>query len=69
MWHKCFVDDSVCNEWLEKLTNIIKKYSLHDGCNVDEIALFFKCLSDDTFILKGNTYLGGKQNKEWITIF
>jgi len=46
---------SVCNEWLGKLSNIIKEYSPGDMFNVDETALFFKCLPDRTFILKGET--------------
>jgi len=35
---------------------------------VDETALFFKCLYDRTFILKGETCSGDKQSKERITI-
>ncbi|KAL4121977.1 hypothetical protein QTP88_014392 [Uroleucon formosanum] len=55
------VNDSLCNEWLGKLTNIIKEYSPDDVFNVDETALFFKCLPNRTFILKGETCSGGKQ--------
>ncbi|XP_050546042.1 tigger transposable element-derived protein 6-like [Daktulosphaira vitifoliae] len=36
------VNDSLCNEWLGKLSNIIKEYSPDDVFNVDETALFFK---------------------------
>jgi len=62
------LNDSLCNEWLGKLSNIIKEYSPDDVFNVDETSLFFKCLPDRTFILKRETCSGGKQSKERITI-
>lgn len=36
------VDQGVCDEWIEKLTSLIKTYKLEDIYNADETGMFFE---------------------------
>lgn len=62
------VDQGVCNQWIEDLPSLLEGYDPNNIYNADETALFFKCLPDKTFTLKGEQCHGGKQSKERLTI-
>ncbi|CAF1684530.1 unnamed protein product, partial [Adineta ricciae] len=46
------VDSETVEDWTSRLPMILENYDLHDVYNCDETGLFFKLLSDRTFILK-----------------
>ncbi|KAL4084154.1 hypothetical protein QTP88_027987 [Uroleucon formosanum] len=62
------VDVQKCSVWINNLPKLIENYSPDDIFNVDETGLFFKCLSDKTFIFKGQSCSGGKHSKERVTL-
>lgn len=62
------VDVNKCSQWIEDLPLILRNYSADDIFNADEAGLFYKCLPDKTFTLKGESCHGGKLSKERITI-
>ena len=58
------VDDNVCTWWTNDLPDLLRDdYSLNDIFNLDESALFYKCLPDKTFTLTGASCHGGKLSK------
>lgn len=60
--------EKTCDEWKEKLKQILQKYRAEDVFNIDESGLFFKCLPDSTLCFKNEKCLGGKRSKERITV-
>ena len=47
---------------------LLKKYSIEDIYNADEIALFYKLMPDKSLVLKGESCHGGKLSKERVTV-
>lgn len=62
------VDDAVCVEWKEQLSDLVGDYQPEDIYNADETGLFYKCLPDKTLTFKGDPCSGGKHSKERITV-
>ncbi|XP_056649105.1 tigger transposable element-derived protein 4-like [Diorhabda sublineata] len=62
------VDVNKCSQWIEDLPLLLRNYSADDILNADETGLFYNCLPDKTFTLKGESCHGGKLSKERITI-
>lgn len=62
------VDDTVCDERKEDLKDLTEGYHEDNVYNMDEIGLFFKCLSDKTFTFKGDPCSRGKNSKERVTV-
>lgn len=62
------VDNTVCENWKEKLPDIVQGFHPDDIYNADETGLFFKCLPDKTMALKGDPCNGGKNSKDRITV-
>ena len=62
------VPEKMCDEWKEKLKQILQKYRAEDVFNIDESGLFFKCLPDSTLCFKNEKCLGGKRSKERVTV-
>ena len=62
------VDEETCKEWLNKLKHIIVGYEPEDIYNADETGLFFKCLPDKTFNIRGNKCFNGEKSKERLTL-
>lgn len=62
------VDNNVCIEWKQKLSEIIREYEFKNVFNADETGLFYKCLPDRTMCFKNEKCRGGKHSKERITI-
>lgn len=62
------VDDEICEEWKERLRELLEDYAPRNIFNADESGLFYKCLPDRTLTFKGETCHGGKHSKERITI-
>nr|XP_043069112.1 tigger transposable element-derived protein 6-like [Drosophila bipectinata] len=65
------VDDDVCSEWKEKLSDLIKDYEDKDIFNADETGLFYKCLPDRTYCFKNEKCHGDSQiniDYRWATI-
>ncbi|CAG5040936.1 unnamed protein product [Parnassius apollo] len=62
------VDVNKCSQWIEDLPVLLRNYSADDIFNADEAGLFYKCLPNKTFTLKGESCHGGKLSKERITI-
>jgi hypothetical protein len=53
---------------MNNLPKFIENYSPDDIFNVDETELFFKCLSEKTFIFKVQFCSGGKPSKYRVTL-
>ena len=62
------VDDAVCQEWCDKLEEIVADFEPSNIFNVDETGLFFKCLPDRTFTTVHDDCHDGKRSKERITV-
>lgn len=62
------VDDTLCDDWKEKLTDLTREYHPDDVYNADESGLFYKCLPDKTLTFRGDTCNGGKNSKERLTV-
>lgn len=63
------VDNNVCEEWKERLRELLTNYTPQNIFNADESGLFYKCLPDPTLAFKEEKYHGGKHSKERVTIF
>ncbi|XP_039287415.1 tigger transposable element-derived protein 4-like [Nilaparvata lugens] len=46
------VDSMVCNEWTDKLKELLNGYEPKDIFNTDETGLFYKCLPDRTLTFR-----------------
>lgn len=46
----------------------MQDFSPDNICNVDKAGLFYKCLLDKTFTLKGQPWHGGKLSKDRATV-
>lgn len=57
-----------CEQWKEKLQELLENYEPRNVFNADEAALFFKCTPDKTYTFKGEDCHGGKHSKERITV-
>ena len=53
---------------MERLPEIIRSYSAHDICNMDESGLFFKAFPDTGLAKKTKKCKGGKKSKERLTV-
>ncbi|XP_039967465.1 tigger transposable element-derived protein 6-like [Bactrocera tryoni] len=62
------VDDEVCVQWRENIQKLIENYEPKNIFNADETGLFYKCLSDRTLSLKGQSCHGGKLSKDRLTL-
>eukprot|EP00058_Branchiostoma_floridae_P002180 XP_002587668.1 hypothetical protein BRAFLDRAFT_126732 [Branchiostoma floridae] len=62
------VDNTVVDDWKEKLPQIIDGYAPQDVYNMDESGLFYRATSTKTLFVKGQKCSGGKQSKERLTI-
>ena len=60
--------NTVCNQQTKDLPTLQQNYLAEDIFNVDETGLFYKCLPNRTFILKGEESHGGKMSKERVTV-
>jgi hypothetical protein len=63
------VPDSVCNDWLSKLPEIVKDYEPKNIFNGDEFGLFWRLLPSKTYALSGQKFKRGKKSKERISVF
>ncbi|UYV71196.1 hypothetical protein LAZ67_8002131 [Cordylochernes scorpioides] len=61
------VNPLVVEDWKEKISSFLDKYSPSNIYNIDESGLFYKCLPDKTLTFKGDTCSGTKWSKERIT--
>ena len=52
---------------MERLSELVKGYSLEDVLNMDELELFFKTLPQKGLVEKGKKGRGGKQSKKRCT--
>ena len=58
------VTDKMTTSWNETtLPTILSNYKLEDLFNVDEFGLFYQCLTDKTYHLKGKSASKGKKVK------
>ncbi|XP_039298512.1 tigger transposable element-derived protein 6-like [Nilaparvata lugens] len=62
------VDSTVCNEWTDKLKELLNGYEPKDIFNTDETGLSYKCLPDRTLTFRNEKWHGGKHSKERITV-
>lgn len=62
------VNDEVCTQWCEKLSELTKDYNPEDIFNADETGLYYQCLPDKTLTFKGDACHGGKNSKQRITV-
>ena len=63
------VTSEMTAEWTSTiLPSLLSQFSPDDVYNGDETGLFYKCLPDKTFLMKGETCNGGKQSKERLTV-
>ena len=53
---------------MERLSELVKGYSLEDVLNMDELELFFKTLPQKGLVEKGKKGRGGKQSKKRCTV-
>ena len=57
------VTKETTSSWSETtLPTILSNYKLENIFNADEFGLFYKCLSDKTYHLKGEKCSGGKKS-------
>ena len=49
-------------------TNLLAEFSPNHIFNADETGLFWKCLPDNTFTLKGEKCSGGKKSKQRLAV-
>ena len=54
--------------WKEKLPSLLSDYEEHDIFNLDETALFFKMMPNNTLTIKKDPCIGGKGSKERLTL-
>lgn len=62
------VDDNVCTEWTEKLSDLTRGYTPEDIFNADETGLYYQCLPDKTLAFKGDSCHGGKNSKNRVKL-
>ena len=64
------VTPEMSREWRSNtLTTLLARYSNDDIYNADEIGLFYKCLPNKRYMLKGeNASRNRKESKGWLTI-
>ena len=62
------VPENVCDDWKEKLLELISGYERKDVYNMDETGVFYRALPDKTLSVKGQDCKGGKRSKERITV-
>jgi hypothetical protein len=62
------VDQTVIDNWNQKLKEIINGYKPEDVYNFDETALFYKLMPNKSFVFDNESKKGQKQNKNRITI-
>ena len=62
------VDGSVCNDWIEKLPQLLTGYELADIFNCDETGLIFKQTPSKSLIQAGEECSGGKKSKERLSV-
>lgn len=53
------------NEWLKRLTSILKSYKANDMYNADETAIFYKLIPEKTIEFKSK---GGKRSKNRLIV-
>ena len=58
------VTNQMTSSWNETtLPTILSNYKLEDTLNADEYDLFYQCLPEKTYPLKGEKCFGGKKSK------
>ncbi|XP_013164004.1 PREDICTED: tigger transposable element-derived protein 6-like isoform X2 [Papilio xuthus] len=62
------VNETVCDDWKDKLAELTAGYDPEDIFNADETGLFYKCLPDKTLSFKGDECNGGKNSKLRLTV-
>ena len=62
------VDNSVVEDWKQKLPELCKDYDPKDIFNMDETGIFFCAGKRTTFTVKESECAGGKNSKERITV-
>lgn len=63
------VTSEMATEWtLTVLPTLLSEYSPDNVFNADETGIFYKCLPDKTFLMKGESCRGGKLSKERLTV-
>ena len=62
------VDSGAVSKWKEELSERLQLFKPHDVFNLDETALFYRCLPDKTLAIKGETCCGGKLSKDRLTV-
>ena len=61
------VDLTACDDWKEKIPELVQGYEARDIYNMDETGVFFRALPRRTLTVKKEACKGGKQAKERIT--
>lgn len=62
------VDQELVGLWKEQLPSILIDFDADDIFNLDETALFFKCLPNKTLTFRNDRCFGGKFSKERVTV-
>ena len=63
------VSSAMTQEWIStSLPALLSEFKPEDIYNADETGLFYKCLPEKTFAMKGDTCKGGKLSKERLTV-
>jgi len=63
------VSGATVDSWKERLPDILQGYSAKDVWNLDETGCFWRALPDKGFNQRAKAHKGGKQSKQWITVF
>jgi hypothetical protein len=62
------VSDGVVDEWRAQLPRALSPYAERDIFNLDETALYWRCMPDRTLAFRGEKCEGGKKPKDRITV-
>jgi hypothetical protein len=62
------VNDTVVDDWKQKLPTLCDGYDAKDIFNMDETGLFYRSVNKNTLKVKGDECAGGKCSKERITL-
>ncbi|XP_042901996.1 tigger transposable element-derived protein 4-like [Parasteatoda tepidariorum] len=62
------VPESVCEDWIKNIPDLVKGYEPKNIFNADETGLFYQCLPDKTAMFKDEACRGGKQSKARLTL-
>ena len=62
------MDETIVDDWNEKLPAIIEGYPPCDILNMDETGIFFRQLPDRTLRIRGEECSGGKRSKDRLTV-